>query len=396
MRGMNHGPGSRLPRTVWMLGAVSLLMDVSSEMIHSLLPVFLVSTLGASALGLGLIEGAAEFTALAVRVVSGAWSDRIGRRKPLALLGYGLAALSKPLFALAPGTSAVFTARLLDRAGKGLRGAPRDALIADVTAPAQRGAAFGLRQALDTVGAFVGPLLALALMWLWHDAVRAVFWVAVVPATCAVALLQLGVAEAPRAPGPVRPPPPRNWLRMTPDYWRVVRLAGVCSLARCSDAFLVLRASELGLPLTVTPLVLIGLNLVYALLAYPLGRLGDRVARPTLLGFGMLALVAADLLLSQASGPVLFVAGLGLWGLHLAATQGLLSAMVADAAPPQLRGWGFGVMNLACGLALFLASALTGTLWDLAGAPRAYQAGAVLALAGALLALCTRRSDAAA
>ncbi len=277
---------AKIPPAIWALGFVSLLMDVSSEMIHSLLPVFMVVSLGASVFAVGLIEGIAEATALIVKVFSGVISDWWGRRKPLAVLGYGLGALAKPLFALSTGLGLVVAARLMDRVGKGIRGAPRDALVADIAPPELRGAAFGLRQSLDTVGAFIGPLLAMGLMLLWANDFRAVFWVAVIPAFLAVGLLVFGVREPERkAVTKVRTNPIRreNLRRLGPAFWWVVAIGAVFTLARFSEAFLVLRAAEGGLPLAYTPLVLVGMNVVYAASAYPFGKLSDRMSHPRLL-----------------------------------------------------------------------------------------------------------------
>ena len=378
----------RLPAAIWVLGFVSLLMDVSSEMIHSLLPVFMVTTLGISALAVGLIEGAAEATALIVKVFSGVLSDYWGRRKPLAVVGYGLGAVSKPLFALAAGVGLVVTARLLDRIGKGIRGAPRDALVADLAPPGMRGAAFGLRQSLDTVGAFLGPLLAIALMLLWANDFRAVFWVAVIPGVLAVLLLVIGIREpqghaAGRRTNPIRR---ENLRRLNGDYWWVVAVGAVFTLARFSEAFLVLRAQQGGLALAWTPLVLIVMSVVYSAGAYPFGKLSDRVSQRALLAFGLLALIGADLLLAwRANGPVLW-AGIALWGLHMAMTQGLLATLVAQAAPADLRGTAYGFFNLMSGLALLVASGLAGLLWDMQGPAATFAAGAVLG-GGALLLL---------
>jgi MFS family permease len=386
----------RLPAAIWVLGLVSLLMDISSEMIHSLLPVFMVTTLGATALAVGLIEGAAEATALIVKVFSGVLSDYWGRRKPLALFGYGLGALSKPLFALAGGLGLLVTARLLDRVGKGIRGAPRDALVADLAPPGMRGAAFGLRQSLDTVGAFLGPLLAIGLMLLWENDIRAVFWVAVIPGMLAVLVLVLGIREPAPAPGAARVNPIRreNLRRLDRDYWWVVAVGAVFTLARFSEAFLVLRAQQGGLALAWTPLVLIVMSVVYSAGAYPFGKLSDRLSPSALLAGGLAALVAADLLLAwRADGPVLW-AGIALWGLHMAMSQGLLATMVARAAPADLRGTAFGFFNLMSGLALLLASGLAGLLWDLRGPAVTFIAGAVLSVgAMALLAARPRTSD---
>ena len=379
-------PRRRLPGAIWALGFVSLLMDVSSELIHSLLPVFLVTGLGASMVTVGLLEGAAEATALIVKVFSGAISDWWGRRKPLAVLGYGLGAVTKPLFALATTVEPVIAARLIDRVGKGIRGAPRDALVADIAPPDQRGAAFGLRQSLDTVGAFLGPLLAVGLMLLWANDFRAVFWVAVVPAALCVVLLVLGVQEPDRPAGVRREwPIQRKSLRQLPHaYWWVVGVGAVFTLARFSEAFLVLRVQQGGLALAWVPLVLIVMNVVYALGAYPLGRLADAMDHRRLLAAGLLVLIAADALLAWRNhGPVVW-AGIALWGLHMAMTQGLLATMVADTAPPALRGTAFGLFNLACGVAMLLASGLAGLLWDLLGARSTFVAGAALALTALL------------
>ncbi len=383
------GAGSvRLPRAVWALGGVSLLMDLSSEMIHSLLPVFLVTGLGVSITMLGAIEGVAEATASAVKLVSGAWSDRLGRRKPLALLGYGVAALAKPLFALAASAGAVFLARFLDRIGKGIRGAPRDALVADVTPPELRGAAYGLRQSLDTIGALAGPLVAAVLMVLWDD-VRMVFWIAVVPAFASTALLWLAVHETPRAPSAATPAArlPLSAVELSGlgrRCWAVIALTGLLALGRYSEAFLLLHAQGLGLAIAATPLVLVVMNVVYAASAYPAGRLSDHLGRREgVIAVGCLAFVAANLLLATAQGPLLVFAGAALYGLHMGLTQGLLAGLLADAAPPHRRGTAFGVFHLATGVALLPASLGAGLIWDALGAPAPFLVSAALvALAG--------------
>ena len=396
-----------MPRAIWMLGFVSLLMDVSSEMIHSLLPLYMVTVLGASALSVGLIEGAAEATALIVKVFSGALSDWLGRRKGLALLGYALGAASKPLFALASlpgwGLGWIVGARLIDRVGKGVRGAPRDALVADIAPAALRGAAFGLRQSLDTVGAFAGPLLAVALMLLWHNDFRAVFWVAVLPAVLSVLLLWWGVQEprpaaavAPAAAAPAQPrsnPLSRAALRRLPAaFWAVVALGGLFTLARFSEAFLVLRAQQAGIPLALVPLVMVAMNLVYAASAYPFGKLADRLPHRHMLLAGLLVLIAADVLLASSLHRAALLGGVALWGMHMGMTQGLLATMVAAAAPADLRGTAFGVFNLVSGLALLLASALAGLLWDTLGAGWTFGAGAgISALTLLALLLLPRR-----
>ncbi len=376
-----------LPRSVWALGIVSLLMDSSSELVHSLLPVFMVSTLGASMVTVGVIEGVAEATAALTKVFSGTFSDWLRRRKLPALVGYGLAALSKPLFPLASTIGWVFAGRFMDRVGKGIRGAPRDALIADVTAPDLRGAAFGLRQALDSVGAFVGPLLAVLLMaWLAGD-LRAVLWIAVAPAVLAVVILAVAVREpgTDSAPTVMRNPVDLQAARALPRaFWMVVGLGFVFGLARFSEAFLVLRAQSAGLAVGAVPVVLVVMNLAYAATAYPAGAAADRRAPGPLLLAGLAALVLADVLIAAASGPALVLVGAGLWGVHLGMTQGLFSKLVADRSPTALRATAFGLFNLATGLALLGASILGGVLWDRVGASATFLAGGAFALLAAL------------
>lgn len=360
----------RIPGGVWALGMVSLFMDISSEMIHSLLPMFLVGTLGANAFAVGLIEGVAESTALVVKIFSGVLSDYWGKRKALAVVGYGVAALTKPLFAIASSYGLVFSARLLDRVGKGIRGAPRDALIADLTPVEVRGAAFGLRQSLDTVGALIGPLLAVGLMLLWANDFRRVFWVAVIPAFMSVAFLIFGVQEPePKTDTSHRRNPisRENLKRLRRDYWWVVGIGAVFSLARFSEAFLVLRAQQIGVPMAWVPLVMVGMNLVYAISAFPFGRLSDHVHHKTLMKLGLLVLIVADVVLASNAHWMTLALGLALWGLHMGITQGLLATMVANAAPSELRGTAFGFFNLVSGVALLLASGLAGLLWDQLG-----------------------------
>ncbi|OIQ79004.1 inner membrane transport protein YajR [mine drainage metagenome] len=382
----------QIPAGVWVLGFVSLLMDVSSEMIHSLLPMFMVSVLGISALGVGLIEGLAESTALIVKVFSGVLSDYLGRRKALAVFGYALGALTKPLFALASGTGLIITARLLDRVGKGVRGAPRDALVADITPSHVRGAAFGLRQSLDTVGAFTGPLLAVGMMLLWADDFRAVFWVAVVPAMLAVALLFLGVREPARPATGQRTNPIRreNLRRLGKPYWWIVVIGAVFTLARFSEAFLVLRAQQSGVAIALVPLVMVAMNVVYAASAYPFGKLSDRMSHATLLSLGLVVLIAADLVLASGNHWTTMLGGVALWGIHMGMTQGLLATMVADTAPADLRGTAYGFFNLMSGLAMLVASGVAGWLWDRHGPATTFYGGA--AFAGlAFLGLLVRR-----
>lgn len=374
---------ARIPPAVWILGFVSMLMDISSEIIHSLLPVFMTVVLGTSATTVGIIEGVAEATALIVKVFSGVISDWVGKRKWLAVLGYAMGAFTKPVFALATGIGWVMTARFIDRVGKGIRGAPRDALIADVTDESVRGAAFGLRQSLDTVGAFVGPLLAMGLMLLWTNDFRAVFWVAVIPGMLAVLLLMLGVREPDKErTGDKRAfPISRAALASLPAaYWWVVGAGTLLTLARFSEAFLVLRAQQGGLALALVPLVMVLMNIVYAVGAYPLGKLADAMDHRLLLMLGIVPLVIADLLLAHSGELPWVAAGVVFWGLHMAATQGLLAAMVADTAPPDLRGTAYGFFNLGSGMAMLVASVVAGILWDRIGAAATFHAGAAFAL----------------
>jgi MFS family permease len=361
-------------------------MDVSSEMIHGLLPIFVVGTLGASAFALGIMEGAAEAVASILKLPSGWLSDRWGARKPLALAGYGLAALVKPIFALAPSLGWVFAARLLDRVGKGIRGAPRDALIADLAPRALHGAAFGLRQALDTVGAFAGPLIAVAILALTSDDVRLVFWLAVPPALVSVLLLWRLVPDAPvaqpqgRGSGAPSGGAGLALAEMGRPFWGAIAVAAIFTLGRFSEAFLVLRAQERGLPLTLAPLVLVAMNMVYSIAAYPAGGWSDRLGRRGLLLIAALTMAAADALLAAAQGLMLVGAGVMLWGLHMAFSQGVLTALIADTAPTHRRGTGFGIFHLTCGLALLGASAGSGYLWSRFGPPAAFLAGLAVAL----------------
>jgi MFS family permease len=372
----------QIPSGIWALGFVSMLADISSEIIHSLLPVFMVTVLGASALTVGLIEGAAEATALVIKVFSGTLSDYLGKRKLLTVIGYGLSAFTKPLFAVASSTGLVLTARLADRVGKGIRGAPRDALVADIAPAHLRGAAYGLRQSLDTVGAFVGPLLAIGLMLLWADDFRAVFWVAVIPGLLGVAVLLFFVHEPERDPGARRVNPIRwsSLARLSGAYWWVVAVGVVFTLARFSEAFLVLRAQQGGMPVAWVPVVMVAMNLVYALSAYPFGKLSDVVSRTKLLAAGLVVLIAADVVLAQSDHWGVMLLGVALWGLHMGMTQGLMATMVADTAPAELRGTAFGLFNLASGVAMLAASVLAGALWDQFGAPVTFHSGAVFCL----------------
>jgi MFS family permease len=376
-----------LPAGIWALGFCSLFMDISSELIHSLLPIFMVTALGASMVTVGIIEGVAEATAAIMKVFSGALSDYLGKRKFLLVLGYALAAFTKPIFPLANSVSWVFAARFVDRVGKGIRGAPRDALVADITPPQMRGAAYGLRQALDSAGALIGPLLAVALMIWFANDIRAVMWFAVMPAFITVALLLVYVREPEHmhADGSAKKPLTiADAKRLPLRYWLIVLLGAVFTLARFSEAFLVLRAQDVGLELRYIPLVLIVMNVLYAGAAYPAGAAADRVSPRALLFLGLALLIAADVALAFATSPLIVFAGAALWGLHMALTQGLLSKLVADIAPTELLGTGFGIFSLVSGVALLLASVIAGSLWSAFGASSTFLAGAVFAAVAAI------------
>ncbi|MBL0939930.1 MAG: MFS transporter [Gemmatimonadaceae bacterium] len=360
-----------------------MLMDIASEMIHALLPVYMVTVLGTSTLAVGIIEGIAEATASITKVFSGALSDWLGKRKLLAVLGYGLAAITKPIFPLAASLEWLVGARFIDRIGKGIRGAPRDALVADLAPLELRGASFGLRQSLDTIGAFAGPLIAVGLMWLTANHFQTVFWVAVVPAVLSVVVLIFGVnePERPKALRHIRMPLHREELaRLDSAYWWVVAIAACFLLARFSEAFLILRAQSVGVPLTMVPIVLVFMSLAYSVSAFPVGVLADRVNRLTLLAIGLVLLFLADIVLAFTSNLLSLGIGVALWGLHMGFTQGVLATLIADVAPAELRGTAFGMFNLITGIALLLASVMAGMLWDRLGPQATFLMGAVLAL----------------
>jgi MFS family permease len=378
----------KLPSGIWALGFVSMFMDVSSEMIHGLLPVFLVTVLNTNTATVGFIEGVGEATASISKLFSGWISDRIGKRKALTLFGYSLAAISKPLFAIAPNASWVLAARFSDRVGKGIRGAPRDALVGDLVSSESRGAAYGLRQSLDTVGAFAGPLLAIALMALLKDDFRLVFWLAVIPGLVSVVILAVCVREPARPPRVAKEPETTlRWdelRRLGSPFWAIVVVGTVLTLARFSEAFLILRAEAAGLSVALAPLVLVAMNVVYSASAYPVGVISDRVDRRRMLLVGFWALLVADLVLAFAADIWVVMLGVGLWGLHMGMTQGLLAALVADTAPAALRGTAFGLFNLTSGVALLLASVLAGMLWEMMGPYATFAAGAGFTMAGLL------------
>lgn len=380
---------AKIPKGIWILGFVSMFMDISSEIIHSLLPVFMVSTLGASMFVVGVIEGVAEATALIVKIFSGALSDYLGKRKGLALLGYGLGALSKPFFAIAATPGMVFTARFADRIGKGIRGAPRDALVADLVSPDIRGAAFGLRQSLDTIGAFLGPLLAIGLMLLLANDFRTIFWLAAIPAFISVVLLYFGLKEPAHKASTQRTNPIKleNIKRLNRPYWWVVFIGAVFTLARFSEAFLVLRAQQGGLALALVPLVLVIMNLVYSMSAYPIGKLSDRMSHHTLLAWGLVVLIIADLVLATSNHWAIVFIGVAIWGLHMGMTQGLLATMIANTAPADLRGTAFGFFNLVSGIAMLFASVVAGLTWDSFGPEYTFIVGATMSLLALILVL---------
>jgi MFS family permease len=382
---------SLIPRNVWTLGFVSMFMDISSEMIHALLPIYLVAVLGASALTVGFIEGVAEAAAMLIKPISGALSDWLGRRKLLASIGYGLSALSKPVFPLAASVSWIFAARLLDRIGKGIRDAPRDALIADISEENIRGASFGLRQSLDTAGAIIGPLLAAGLMIVMADNIAAIFWVAVIPAFLAAGLMIFAVSEPPKheiqSPS-VRLPRLASLNSFSVTYWMVVAVAAALTLARFSEAFLILKARNVGLPLALVPGVMVVMNIAYAISAYPSGALSDRAGRSSVVLAGAALLLLADVMLALAAATPLLLLGIVLWGLHMGLTQSVLAALVADAAPAGLRGTAFGVLNFVSGVALVAGGVIAGLLWDTVGPAMTFFAGAffaALAVGGAAL-----------
>lgn len=391
------GPNAAIPRTVIALGFVSLFMDLSSEIIHALLPIFLTTTLGASVVVVGIIDGIAEATASISKVFSGYASDRIGRRKPLILMGYGMAALTKPLFAVAQSAGLVLGARFADRIGKGVRGAARDALVTDVTPEQIRGRAFGLRQSMDTIGACLGPLLAIGLMLLFHNDMRAVFWVAAIPAVISAMIVLIWVREPGNHGVQAARPPLR--LREIGDlergFWCAVGISVVFALARFSEAFLILRAKESGLPIALAPLVLVAMNFIYSLGAYPAGILSDRISANVLLRWGLLGLIVSDALLAFGSGLLPIFAGIAFWGAHMALTQGLLARLVADRSPERLRGTAFGLFNMITGVAMLIASVLAGVLWDWVGSSSTFFVGGTFALLALALSTNFLRSRAA-
>jgi MFS family permease len=368
-------------------------MDISSESIQGVLPIYLITSLGASASTLGLFEGITEAIALVVKVFSGSLSDWMKRRKPLVVLGYSMGAISKPLFALASTVSMFFFIRIFDRIGKGIRGAPRDALMADIVPENLRGQAFGLRQSLDTIGAFVGPILAILVLSLSNNNFSLLFWIAAIPGILAVSVLVLGVNEIERSSNEKTKGQISfsDIKRFKNDYWLVVLLGCIFQLSRFSEAFLVLKGKEIGLPIESTPFVFIVMNIVYALTAYPVGHLSDRMGRSFFLIMGFFVLILAHLILATTSNIYITFLGIGLWGLHMGFSQGVLSAMIADTCPPEFKGTAFGVFNLFSAFALLLASSLAGILWDSFGGEVTFLSGAAFAAVSLVLFIFTKK-----
>ena len=388
------GIARQLPKNIWALGLVSMFMDLSSELVHSLLPIYMASVLGSSMLTIGVVEGIAEAIASISKVFSGALSDYFGKRKPLMLLGYGLSAATKPIFPMASSIISVAAARFVDRVGKGVRGSPRDALIADITPAHLRGAAYGLRQALDSVGAVLGPVAAIISMALLQD-VKTVFWVAVVPAVIAVTLLATVVKEPeqPVSSTGATQTRLRDVARLGSDFWLIVVLGAIFTLARFSEAFLILRAQSVGMSIVFVPIVMVAMNVAYSGLAYPAGRASDSVSYRTMLLSGLIVLILADLILATATSSATVVLGATLWGLHMALTQGLFSKLVADTAPADLRGSAFGVFSLVTGISVLLASAIAGALWHSWGPSATFFAGSIFAAAAAIGLAFVRRGE---
>lgn len=371
----------KIPRTVWVLGFVSLLMDISSEMIHALLPLFMAGALGASAIWIGLVEGIGEGTALIAKVFSGVVADRFGHKKHLVFAGYFLGVVSKPVFALAGCMPVVLAARFFDRIGKGLRGAPRDAIVADVTDESIRGAAYGLRQSLDAAGAFVGPLIATLLLLLWTEDLRSIFWIALIPGAACLLLILIGVED--------NVTETKNTKRiewneigsvMTPAFRQLVILGTLFSLARFSNAFIVLKAADIGIDQAWIPMIIVLMHIAFSLSSYPFGMLADRLNPMRLLALGMVLLALSDLLFAFAANTAVLILGVVLFGMHLGATQGIFSAIVSEVAVSHLRATAFGVFNFFSGIALLVSGLVAGGLWELFGAQYCFAGGVVFAV----------------
>lgn len=367
-------------------------MDSSSELLHSLTPVLLVNVLGASVVSVGLIEGIAEGTASVTKVFAGAISDYFRRRKTLIVLGYALAALTRPLFPLAGSAPVIFAARFLDRMSKASRDAPRDALVADVTAQGQRGAAYGLRVALDSLGSVLGPILAVLLMLFFSGGIRAAMWVAVIPAVLAVIVIAMLVREPEQKQATVREPFDWGKARELPGrYWLIVTVGAIFTAARFSDSFLVLRARDVGLSATYAPMIIVVLSCIYAAGSYPAGAAADRVSPRTLLLVGLSFLIAADLVIGLGHSILPVFVGGALWGCHLALTQGVFSKIVAEFTPSDLRGTGFAIFDLGRGIAFVIANTVAGYWWKASGPSATFFSAAAFATIGGVgLAIATR------
>ena len=377
------------PRNVWVLGFVSLFMDLSSEIYHALLPAFVTIVLGLPVTALGAIDGIAEATANFGKLFSGRLSDRSLRRKPWIMGGYGLAALSKPLFPLASSAATLMLARFADRIGKGIRGSPRDAMVADETPPEIRGRAFGLRQALDTVGALLAPLAAIGLMALFASDIRMVYWIAVIPAAISFFLAWLALREPEQHLTAVKKSPFFSGFReLDRETKRLLQVGFLFTLARFSEAFLILKGMDVGLTEATSPLTLAIFNLAYVALAYPAGALSDRMSPRSILIAGMGVLIAGNLVLARTGSFAGLVIGTTLWGAHMALTQGIFSRMIADSAREELRATSFGAFWFVTGIASLLASLGAGWLWDREGASATFITSAgIAAVALAMLSL---------
>ena len=372
-----------LGRNVYALAAVSFFTDVSSEMIYPLLPVFLSTVLGANAGFIGAIEGAAESVAALLKLVSGWWSDRVQRRKPLVVAGYTLASAMRPLIAIAQSATQVLLIRVSDRVGKGIRNSPRDALIADSVDPAVRGRAFGFRSAADNAGALLGPLIAFAVLTIWHVSIRTVFWLAVVPGTAAVIVAVFGIREVRhRGPTPIQSASLEG--TMGRRFWTFLVIIFVFTLGNSTDAFLLLRARQLGVSVAFAPILWALLNGVKSVLNVPGGVLSDRIGRRPMLIAGWSAYALVYFLFARATQSWHAWALFAAYGVYFGLTEGTQLALVADFAPLRRRGAAYGWYYLAIGVGALPASLVFGAIWDRFGSPVAFMMGASLALIAAI------------
>jgi len=377
----------KIPKSIWTLGIVSLFMDISSEIIHSLLPIFMVSILGSSIIAIGIVEGISEATFLLIRIFSGVLSDYLGKRKIISVIGYGISALSKPLFPLANSVSLILIARFFDRLGKGVRESPRDALIGDIAPKSIRGACFGLRQSLDTIGALIGPIVAILGLLIFSNNIRAILWVSVIPAILSVVIFIVGIHDVEHKYTEDEKTfifKFKNIFKIGTEYWQIVLIGGLLNLARFSDAFLILKAYELGLPITYVPLVMVLMNCFYAVSSYPAGILSDNINRKFILIIGIVFLIIADLVLAFTDSTWMLALGVGFWGMHMAFTKGILDAMVTDTASIRLLGSAYGIFNFVCGIAVLFASIISGVLWQVYGPFYSFSVGAFLAFLACL------------